>query len=206
MRWLDGITHLMDTDLSKLGGQWRTGNPGVLQSTGSQRVRHDWATEQPQQWRAVQAPRDHFHPLYTTCTWVCKHVHTQENSAKRRAGCGPNRQSNKFCFSSFSCTHKICRRVLQLGNGENSGEASRKHLNLNLLLLLYLQLPAPHRSPASPSRTAVPSCPTTSQLPAHQLKVTNCTSNSEKVPAPKADKLERKALFVHFSLLWESYL
>ena len=24
---------------------WRTGNPGVLQSMGSQRVRHDWATE-----------------------------------------------------------------------------------------------------------------------------------------------------------------
>ena len=136
MRWLDGITHLIDMDLSKLGGQWRTGNPGMLQSAGSQRVRHDWATEQPQQWRAVQAPRNHFHPLYITCTWVCTHVHTQENSAKRRVGCRPNRQSNKFCFSSFSCTHKICRRVLQLWKGENSGEASRKHLYLNLLLLL----------------------------------------------------------------------
>ena len=32
---------------------WRTGNPGVLQSMGLQRVRHDWATEQQaleQQW------------------------------------------------------------------------------------------------------------------------------------------------------------
>ena len=28
---------------------WRTGKPGVLQSMGSQRVRHDWATEQQQQ-------------------------------------------------------------------------------------------------------------------------------------------------------------
>ena len=28
---------------------WRTGNPGVLQSMGSQRVRRDWATEQQQQ-------------------------------------------------------------------------------------------------------------------------------------------------------------
>ena len=27
------------------GRQWRTGKPGVLQSMGSQRVRHDWATE-----------------------------------------------------------------------------------------------------------------------------------------------------------------
>ena len=26
--------------------RWRTGRPGVLQSTGLQRVRHDWATEQ----------------------------------------------------------------------------------------------------------------------------------------------------------------
>ena len=26
--------------------QWRTGKPGVLQSMGSQRVRHDWVTEQ----------------------------------------------------------------------------------------------------------------------------------------------------------------
>ena len=28
------------------GRRWRTGKPGVLQSMGSQRVRHDWATEQ----------------------------------------------------------------------------------------------------------------------------------------------------------------
>ena len=28
------------------GRCWRTGKPGVLQSVGSQRVRHDWATEQ----------------------------------------------------------------------------------------------------------------------------------------------------------------
>ena len=28
------------------GRWWRTGNPGVLQSMGSQRVRHNWATEQ----------------------------------------------------------------------------------------------------------------------------------------------------------------
>ena len=27
---------------------WRTGKPGVLQSTGSQRVRHDWVTKQQQ--------------------------------------------------------------------------------------------------------------------------------------------------------------
>ena len=39
-RWLDGITDSMDMSLSM------EGKPGVLQSTGSQRVGHDWATEQ----------------------------------------------------------------------------------------------------------------------------------------------------------------
>ena len=31
------------------GRWWRTGNPGVLQYLGSQRVRHNWATQQQQQ-------------------------------------------------------------------------------------------------------------------------------------------------------------
>jgi len=45
MRWLDGITNSMDMSLSRLWGWWWTGRPGVLQSMGSQRVRHDWVTE-----------------------------------------------------------------------------------------------------------------------------------------------------------------
>ena len=45
MRWLDAINNLMDMSLSKSGSWGWTGKPGVLQSMGSQRVRHNWVTE-----------------------------------------------------------------------------------------------------------------------------------------------------------------
>ena len=45
MRWLDGITDSVDWVWVKSGSWWWTGRPGVLQSMGSQRVRHNWATE-----------------------------------------------------------------------------------------------------------------------------------------------------------------
>ena len=46
MRWLHGITNVMDVNSGKLPEMVRTGRPGLLQSMGSQRVGHDWATEQ----------------------------------------------------------------------------------------------------------------------------------------------------------------
>ena len=44
--WFGDITDSMDMSLGKLQGMVRTGKPGVPQSMGSQRARHNWATAQ----------------------------------------------------------------------------------------------------------------------------------------------------------------
>ena len=46
MRWLDSITNSTDMNLSKFGEIAGTDGPGMLQSMGLQRVRHDLVTEQ----------------------------------------------------------------------------------------------------------------------------------------------------------------
>ena len=46
MRWLDGITDAMDMNSGKPQEMVRGREAWVLQSVGSQRVGHDWVTEQ----------------------------------------------------------------------------------------------------------------------------------------------------------------
>ena len=50
MRWLESTTDSMDMNLSKLQEIVKTGKPGVLQSMGSQRVKHNLGTEQHDQF------------------------------------------------------------------------------------------------------------------------------------------------------------
>ena len=46
MRWLDGITDSLNLSFwVNSGSWWWTGRPGMLRFMGSQKVRHDWASE-----------------------------------------------------------------------------------------------------------------------------------------------------------------
>ena len=56
MRWLDGITDLIDMSLSKFWEIAKDRKPGMLQSKGSQRVGHNCASEkqQPQKWSNIR--------------------------------------------------------------------------------------------------------------------------------------------------------
>ena len=65
-RWLDGITNSMDMNLSKLQEMVNDWEPGVLQSMGSQRVGHDWVTEQQQPFPCQSW--EHFPQILTTRT------------------------------------------------------------------------------------------------------------------------------------------
>ena len=55
------------------GSWWRTGKPGVLQSIGSQRVRHNWATE-PTDWNCLK-----------TCSLACPQVLDEDLAHSRHS-------------------------------------------------------------------------------------------------------------------------
>ena len=83
MRWLDGISDWLDWVWASSGSWWWTGKSGVLQSMGSLRVRHDWATELNWLMSNLCGTYNlwHFPPLTSRCTcayllscvWLLRH-------------------------------------------------------------------------------------------------------------------------------------
>ena len=55
------------------GSWWWTGRPGLLQSMGSQRVKHDWATELD--WVLVWGPRTYWLSLNRVLSSMCAGCH-----------------------------------------------------------------------------------------------------------------------------------
>ena len=61
MRWLDGITSQWTWVWANSGKYWSTGKPGMLQSTGSQRVRHNLGLNNIKPWSSRQQEEE---PLF----------------------------------------------------------------------------------------------------------------------------------------------
>ena len=69
MRWLDGIPVQWTWTWVSFGRWWGTEMPSMLQSTGSQRIRRDWATEpQQRQQSTVHKASEHRRGLGETAT------------------------------------------------------------------------------------------------------------------------------------------
>ena len=69
MRWLDGITDWWTWVWVNSGSWGWTGKPGVLRFMGSQRVRHDCATELNWSWGKVKINTMPIHRAKETCNW-----------------------------------------------------------------------------------------------------------------------------------------
>ena len=107
MRWLGGITNLMDMALGHSGSWWWTERPGVWLFMGSQRVEHKWVTElnwqlvhQLQVWPKISFIMEGIYILKSSCieakpglflhllpTSICLQLYSHECSIKLVSFC-----------------------------------------------------------------------------------------------------------------------
>ena len=89
MRWLDSITDWMDINLGELWEMVRDSKPGVLQSIGSQGVKHNLATEK-QEGHTTAGRSEPSCPL-------CPDHHIQLHCTKKHGpACGPQMEQSEY--------------------------------------------------------------------------------------------------------------
>ena len=120
--WLNG--HELWTDL---GRRWKTGKPGVLRSMGSQRVRHDWATEQ---WSSVfSLEGSHRQRLFFP----------QQGAAADWSGGGSTMPKLPSCLKIFTTSLGQVLPFLPKIQSSVADESLARFLFLNIGSLLLLQ-------------------------------------------------------------------
>ena len=73
---------------------WWTGNPGVLQSMGSQRVRHDWVTEL--NWTIYSRKEKEKESFITACETGTTQILKSDKDITRKKNCRPRPRSLSF--------------------------------------------------------------------------------------------------------------
>ena len=112
MRWLDAITDPMDRNLSKLRETVKDRKPAVLQSMGSQRVRHDLMTEQQQQ----QPPPPKKKRINIVNHSILPHIHRNTRSQSKHGAlprqCSQRLRHNSVIFHFTPESSKKCGFIL----------------------------------------------------------------------------------------------